>query len=77
MVEVYIIMKVLFVDGYNLFHRSRYGFSRGEFNIVFTFFRSFRSLVEQMNVDKVIVVLEGYPEFRHELYPAYKANRKD
>lgn len=69
-------MKVLFADGYNLFHRSRFGFSKGEFNIVFTFFRSFRTIVEQMDVDKVIVALEGYPKFRHELYPEYKGNRK-
>jgi len=69
-------LKVLFIDGYNLFHRARYGYSSGEYSTVFTFFRSFRSLVERMSVDKVIVALEGYPEFRHELYPEYKANRK-
>jgi DNA polymerase-1 len=69
-------MKVLFVDGYNLFHRARYGFAKGEYSTVYTFFRSFRSLVERMGADKVIVALEGYPEFRHQLYPAYKANRK-
>jgi len=69
-------MKVLFIDGYNLIHRSRFGYSRGDYNIVYTFFRSFRSLIENMNSDKVIVALEGNPKFRFELYPEYKANRK-
>jgi len=69
-------MKVLFIDGYNLFHRARFGFGVGDYNIVYTFFRSFRSMIEQMNADKIIVVLEGNPKFRHELYPEYKINRK-
>ena len=69
-------MRVLFVDGYNLFHRSRFSFAKGEYNIVYNFFRSFRSLVEKMKADKIIVALEGRPNFRYDLYPEYKANRK-
>lgn len=68
-------MKVIFIDGYNLIHRSRFGFVQGEYSTVYNFFRSFRSLVEEMGGDKVIVALEGNPKFRHELYPEYKANR--
>lgn len=69
-------MKIVFFDGYNLIHRARYGMTEGEFNTVYTFFRSFRLLVEQMKGDKNIITLEGNPKFRYELYPEYKANRK-
>lgn len=69
-------MKIVFFDGYNLIHRARYGMAEGEFNTVYTFFRSFRSLVEQMKGDKNIITLEGNPKFRYELYSDYKANRK-
>lgn len=69
-------MKVLFFDGANLIHRARYGFAEGNYSIVYNFFRSFRALVEQMKADKIIFALEGYPKFRYELDPEYKANRK-
>lgn len=68
-------MKVLFIDGYNLMHRSRFGFLQGEYSTVYNFFRSLRSLLEEMGGDKVIIALEGNPKFRHELYPEYKAQR--
>lgn len=69
-------MKVLLMDGANLIHRARYGFIEGEHSTVFNFFRSFRSLVEQFKPEKIIFALEGYPKFRHDLYPDYKSNRK-
>lgn len=69
-------MKVVFFDGYNLIHRARFGMAEGEYNTVYTFFRSFRSLVEKMKGDKNIITLEGHPQFRYQLYPDYKANRK-
>jgi len=69
-------MRILLVDGYNLMHRARFGFAKGEYNIVYTFFRSFRALVEKMSPDKIVVALEGFPEFRYDLYPEYKSNRK-
>jgi DNA polymerase-1 len=57
-------------------HRARFGFAKGDYNIVYTFFRSFRALIEKMSPDKIIVALEGKPQFRYDLYPEYKANRK-
>lgn len=68
-------MKVLFIDGFNLMHRSRFGFAQGEYSTVYNFFRSFRALVEELGADKIIIALEGNPKFRHELYPEYKTNR--
>ena len=69
-------MRVVFFDGYNLMHRARFGMVEGDYNMVYTFFRSFRSLVEQMKGDKNILTLEGHPQFRYKLYPDYKANRR-
>lgn len=69
-------MRVLLIDGYNLLHRSRYGFVAGPHNVVFNFFRGLRPLVEKFSPDKVYFVLEGSPKERLEIYPEYKANRK-
>jgi 5'-3' exonuclease len=69
-------MKVLLADGYNLLHRARFGFGKGDYNIVYNFFRGFRSLTEKMDPDKIVFVLEGFPQFRYGIFPEYKANRK-
>lgn len=69
-------MNVLLLDGYNLIHRARSGFTKGDYAIVFNFFRGVRPLVEKFNPDKVYFVLEGYPEFRLKLDQHYKAGRK-
>jgi len=68
-------MKVLFIDGYNLMHRARYGYKVGNFSTVYTFMRSLRAMAEMIDPDKIIFVLEGYPKFRYDLYPEYKGNR--
>lgn len=69
-------MRVLLLDGYNLMHRARYGFTSGPYNVVYNFFRGIRPLIEKFSPDKVYVVMEGHPKFRYELFPEYKANRK-
>jgi 5'-3' exonuclease len=43
--------------------------------IIYNFFRNLRALIEQFSPDKCFFVLEGYPQFRYDLYAAYKANR--
>jgi DNA polymerase-1 len=69
-------MKVLFLDAYNLIHRARSGFTRGEYAVVFNFFRGVRPLVEKFSPDKVYFVLEGNPKFRNDLLDGeYKAGR--
>lgn len=68
-------MKVLLLDGYNLMHRARHGFARGEHSTIFSFFRSLRPLVEKFNPDKVYFVIEGYPKKRMSLLPEYKGTR--
>ena len=70
-------MKVLFLDAYNLIYRARSGFTKGDYPVVYNFFRGLRPLVEKFNPDKVYFVLEGNPKFRAQLSEGnYKSNRK-
>ena len=68
-------MKVVFLDGYNLIHRARHSFKRGEHSTIYSFFRSLRPLIEKLDPDFAYFVVEGYPKDRFKLYPDYKANR--
>jgi DNA polymerase-1 len=70
--------KVLFLDAYNLIHRARSGFTRGEYPVIYNFFRGIRPLIEKFNPDKVYFVLEGIPKFRQSLSEGeYKKGRKN
>jgi DNA polymerase-1 len=68
-------MRILFLDAYNLIHRARYGFIKGENATVFGFFRSLRPLIEKFNPDKAYFILEGYPKHRYKLAADYKGTR--
>jgi DNA polymerase I len=68
-------MKVLLLDAYNLIYRAKSGFMKGDYPVVYNFFRGLRPLIEKHSPDKVYFVLEGNPEFRKNLNTAYKANR--
>lgn len=69
-------MNVLLLDAYNLIYRARSGFTRGDFPVVYNFFRSLRPLIEKFDPDKVYFVLEGNPKFRNEISSGtYKSNR--
>lgn len=68
-------MKVLFLDAYNLIYRAKSGFTKGDYYVVYNFFRGLRPLVEKFGPDKIYFVLEGAPQFRSELNKDYKANR--
>ena len=70
-------MKVLLLDAYNLIYRARSGYLKGDFPVVYNFFRGLRPLIEKFSPDKVYFVLEGKPEFRMQLNDAYKANRSN
>lgn len=69
-------MRVAILDGYNLLHRARFGMKQGDNHIVYSFFRSLRPLIEEINPDKTYIVLEGSPKKRLMLDSEYKANRK-
>ena len=69
-------MKVLFLDAYNLIYRARSGYTKGDYAVIYNFFRGIRPLVEKFAPDKVYFVLEGNPKFRAQLSGGnYKANR--
>ena len=68
-------MRIALLDGYNLMHRSRFG-AKGDNGIIFTFFRSLRPLLAELNPDKIYLVLEGVPLHRQSLDAEYKANRR-
>jgi len=42
---------------------------------IYNFFRNLRPLIEITDPDKCFFILEGHPQFRYDLFPAYKANR--
>ena len=68
-------MKVILLDAYNLIHRARSGFTKGDHAIVYNFFRGIRPLVELHGPDRVYFVLEGTPKHRLSAMPSYKADR--
>jgi DNA polymerase-1 len=63
-----------------MIHRCRFkwggGLADGEYQIVFNFFRTLRSLVDEFKPKKVYFPLDGKPKKRIEAYDEYKANRK-
>jgi len=72
--------KVLIVDGYNMIHRCRFqwggGLAKGDNQIVYNFFRTFKATVTQFQPDVVYFPLDGTPKVRLDLDSEYKANRK-
>lgn len=68
-------MKVVMLDAYNLIHRARSGYTRGDNAIVYNFFRSLRPIIELHNPDRAYFVLEGVPKHRLAVLPEYKGDR--
>jgi 5'-3' exonuclease len=62
----------LIIDGYNLFHRSRFSFVKGPNFVVFNFFRSLKVLVEKFEPSRVFLTLEGSLQKRKDIFPQYK-----
>jgi DNA polymerase-1 len=57
-------------------YRARYsGMNKGEFNTIFSFFRSLRPLIEKFSPDICYFVLEGKPVKRLSVDSSYKAQR--
>lgn len=69
----------LFLDSYNLIHRSRFdwggGLAIGENQIVYNFLKSIKPILEKFNPKKVYFILDGAPKARLEADSDYKANR--
>ena len=76
---------MILIDGSALFYRAHYAFANrpltapsGEItSVVFGFFSSILRLIEKHDPAKIAVVFDVKGKnFRHEMYPEYKANRK-
>lgn len=67
--------RVLLIDGYNMMHRARSGWAKGDNPVVFNFFRSLRATVDKFKPDLVYFILEGRPIQRLETMADYKGNR--
>jgi DNA polymerase-1 len=76
---------LILIDGSALFYRAHYAFAKrpltapsGEItSVVFGFFSSILRLIEKHDPAKIAVVFDVKGKnFRHEMYPEYKANRK-
>lgn len=68
--------RVLLIDGYNMMHRARSGWAKGDNPVVFNFFRSLRATVDKFKPDLVYFILEGRPIQRLETMADYKGNRE-
>jgi len=75
--------RLFLIDGYALLYRSYYairGLSNSKglpTNAIFGFLSTLNKLREQEKPDYLAVVFDTKaPTFRHEMYDAYKANRK-
>ena len=78
-------MSLILIDGSALFYRAHYGFIKrpltapnGETtSVAFGFFNSILRLIETHAPERLAVVFDVKGKnFRHEMYPKYKANRK-
>lgn len=69
-------MKILCIDTYNMLHRARHGFLRGENATVFGFFRCLKSEIDRHKPDICYMAMEGKPIHRYELLGSYKGNRQ-
>jgi len=70
----------LFLDSYNLIHRSRFdwggGLATGDSQIICNFLKSIKPILEKFSPKKVYFVLDGAPKARLQMDSEYKANRK-
>lgn len=73
--------KIIIIDAYNMIHRCRFqwggGKAEGDYQIVYNFLRTFRSIVEQFNPDKIYFPLDGKPSARLAMYSDYKGQRRE
>lgn len=74
-------MTVLLLDLANFAFRCRMSFGKplpegAKSNFTFQFLRNLRSLVDTLKPTSLVLVKEGSPAHRYEIYPEYKGHRK-
>lgn len=68
--------KTLIVDFQNFAHRCKAGFSNEGTAFLFKFVRNLRALVAEHSPTSLVLVKEGSPAHRYELFKEYKGQRK-
>lgn len=68
--------KTLVVDLQNFAHRCKAGFSNEGTAFLFKFVRNLRALVAEHQATSLVLVKEGSPQHRYELFKEYKGQRK-
>lgn len=68
--------KTLVVDFQNFAHRCKAGFNNEGTAFLFKFVRNLRALVAEHSPDSLVLVKEGSPAHRYEIFKEYKQNRK-
>lgn len=66
---------ILIIDGLNYIYRASSTFDKGDYCIIYNFFRNLKATIEQFNPTKCFFVLDGNPKYRKSIYSAYKGNR--
>lgn len=69
-------MTILLVDHNNLGHRCRVGLGNEGSAFLYKYLRTLRALVAEVGATQLILVKEGSPDHRYEVYPEYKGNRR-
>ncbi len=69
-------MTVLLLDNANFGHRCRAGMTNEGNTFTYKYLRSLRALVAELKPTSLVLVKEGSPEHRYELFPEYKGNRR-
>ena len=65
---------LLIVDGLNLAFRWKH---QGNLDFEYDYVRTVQSLAKSYNCGEIVVLGDGGSDYRKEIYPEYKANRKE
>ena len=65
---------LLIVDGLNLSFRWKH---QGNLDFEYDYVRTVQSLAKSYNCGEIVVLGDGGSDYRKEIYPEYKANRKN
>jgi 5'-3' exonuclease len=66
---------ILIIDGLNYIYRASSGFNKGNYSIIYNFFRNLKATIEHFDPIKCFFILDGNPKFKKNLYSDYKGNR--
>ena len=65
---------LLIVDGLNIAFRWKH---QGRLDFKYDYIRTVESLAKSYNAGTIVILADGGSKFRKDIYPEYKANRKE